>query len=178
MKKQVEVFDYANDILKALKKGILVTAKVGDKVNPMAISWGTLGVEWNKPIFTVFVRTNRYTRQMLEENPEFTINIPLDSIDPAIIKVCGTMSGKNVDKVAELGLTTVQSDVISVPGLKELPLTLECKVIYTQDQDPKAIPLELKERFYPTDVDSGFHGANCDYHIAYYGEIVNAYIIE
>lgn len=28
------------------------------------------------------------------------------------------------------------------------------------------------------DVDSSFHGANKDYHTAYYGEIVSAYIIK
>ncbi len=144
----------------------------------MTISWGTLGIEWNKPIFTVFVRTNRFTRKMLEKNPEFTINVTLDKVNPNIIKLCGSKSGKNTDKVAELGLTTVESDIVSVPGFKELPLTLECKVIYRQQQNPKAIPSAIRERFYPTDVSSDFHGANCDYHVAYYGEIVNAYLIE
>ncbi|QLY77808.1 hypothetical protein [Clostridium intestinale] len=51
-------------------------------------------------------------------------------------------------------------------------------MIYKQEQDRKAITEEDNAKFYPKDVDSSFHGANKDYHTAYYGEIVNAYIIK
>lgn len=60
MKKEIEVFDYTNEIMKALKTGVLLTTKADDKVNSMTISWGTLGIEWSRPIFTVFVRENRF----------------------------------------------------------------------------------------------------------------------
>lgn len=52
MKKEIEVFDYANEIMKSIKTGVLITTKAGDKVNSMTISWGTLGIEWGKMIFT------------------------------------------------------------------------------------------------------------------------------
>ena len=78
-----------------------------------------------------------------------------------------------MDKIKELGLHLVESDVVSVPGIEELPLTLECKVIYKQKQDLSAIPADIIKTYYPAD-DTGFQ----DYHYAYYGEIVNAYIIE
>lgn len=178
MKKYIDVFDYAKEILEGTKKGVLLTTKTDDKVNSMTISWGTLGIEWSKPIFTVFVRENRFTKKQLDTNGEFTINIPVGEYNKQIIGLCGTKSGHDIDKIKELGLTTVPSDNISVPGIKELPLTLECKVIYKQAQDPNSISQDSKEAYYPQDVDSSFHGANKDYHIAYYGEIVNAYIIE
>ena len=57
-------------------------------------------------------------------------------------------------------------------------MTLECKIVYRQKQEAKEITEENNKRFYPQDVDSTFHGANRDYHTAYYGEIVSAYIIE
>lgn len=178
MKKQIEVFDYAKEIMQAVSKGVLLTTKAGDKTNSMTISWGTLGIEWGKPIFTVFVRENRFTKEQLDKNPEFTINIPLGAFDKKILGVCGTKSGRNMDKVKELNLTLEAPDTISVPAIKELPLTLECKVIYTQKQDEHAIPEDIKRRDYPQDVDSSFHGANKDYHTAYYGEIISAYIVE
>ena len=77
MKKEIEVFDYANEIMKSIKTGVLITTKAGDKVNSMTISWGTLGIEWGKMIFTVFVRENRFTKHQLEKNHEFTINLPI-----------------------------------------------------------------------------------------------------
>lgn len=178
MKKEIEVFDFASEIMKAVKTGVLLTTKVDDKVNTMTISWGTLGIEWSKPIFTVFVRENRFTKQQLEKNPEFTINIPYGAFDKKILGVCGTQSGHTIDKIQALHLTLEKSNIIAVPAIRELPLTLECRVVYKQKQDQNAIIEEYKSKFYPQEVDSSFHGANKDFHTAYYGEIVSAYIIE
>lgn len=178
MKREIEVFDYASEIMKGIKAGVLLTTKAEDKVNTMTISWGTLGIEWNKSIFTVFVRENRFTKEQLDKNPQFTINIPVGEFDKKILGVCGTKSGRNVDKISELNLTLEESNNITVPGIKELPLTLECRVIYKQEQDKNAITEENKKVCYPQDVDSSYHGANKDFHTAYYGEIVGAYIIE
>ena len=84
MKQQINVFDYAGHICESMKKGILITAKVGDKVNPMTIGWGTLGIQWGRPIFIAYVREHRYTYDMLEKNPEFTINVPIGEVDKVI----------------------------------------------------------------------------------------------
>ena len=178
MKKHIEVFDYAKEIMMAVEKGVLLTTKTDDKVNSMTISWGTLGIEWNKKIFTVFVRENRFTKFQLEKNPEFTINIPLGDFNKKILGYCGSKSGHDVDKISDLELNLEEGENISVPGIKELPLTLECKVVYKQMQDKNEIPKDIRESCYPESVDSSFYGANKDYHMAYYGEIVGAYIVE
>lgn len=178
MKKEIDVFEYAKEIMQAVNTGVLLTTKADDKVNSMTISWGALGIEWSKPMFTVFVRENRFTRQQLEKNGEFTINIPYGAFDKKILGICGTKSGHTTNKVEELNLTLEAANEISVPAIKELPLTLECKVMYKQQQDGNAVTQENKAKFHPQDVDSSFHGANKDFHVAYYGEIVSAYIIE
>ena len=178
MKREINVWDYANEILKGVSGGVLLTTKTKEKVNTMTISWGTLGIEWGKPIFTTFVRESRFTKAQLEENGEFTVNIPYGEFDKKILGFCGTKSGRDTDKIKELGLTLEEPESILVPGIKELPLTLECRVIYKQEQNPEAISDENTEKFYPKEVEGTFHGANRDYHTAYYGEIVKAYIIE
>lgn len=178
MKKSINVFDHASDIMKALEKGVLLTTKSEDKVNAMTISWGSLGIEWGKPIFITYVRQNRFTKQQLDKNGEFTINMPVGDFDKKILGVCGTKSGHDCDKIEDLNLTLVPSERISVPAIKELPLTLECKVIYSNKQDKNRITEENMKKFYPEDVDSSFHGSNKDLHTVYYGEIVGAYIIE
>lgn len=177
MKQSVNVFDYAQHICKELQKGVLVTAKRGAQVNPMSISWGMLGIEWGKPIFITFVRDSRHTKSMLDETGEFTINIPYGEAQPKILGFCGTKSGRDADKIAELGLTLEAPEKISVPGIKELPLTLECKVLYSQKQDLNALPQDILDRYYPQDVDGSHSGANAVGHTAYYGQIVTAYLI-
>lgn len=178
MKKAIEVFDYAGDIVKALKTGVLLTTKAGDKVNSMTIGWGTLGIVWGKPTFITFIRENRFTRSQLEKNPEFTVNIPHGAFDKKILGFCGTKSGRDLDKIEELDLTLETPEIVSVPAIRELPLTLECRVMYKQKQDAHALAEENKKAFYPQNVDGSFYGENRDFHIAYYGEIVGAYSIE
>ena len=168
MKKTVDAFDYAGDICKAMKKGILLTTKVDDKVNTMTIGWGTMGIEWGRPMFVAYVRESRYTHEMIEKCGEFTVNIPVGSVDTKILSVCGTKSGRDMDKIEELGLTLVEPENISVPGIKELPLTLECKVLYRMEQTLDTIPQDIIDKYYP----------NGDFHYAYYGQIVGAYIAE
>ena len=172
MKKTVNAFDYAGTICKAYQPGILITAKVGEKVNPMTIGWGTMGVEWGRPIFVAYVRESRYTRQMLDESGEFTVNIPIGQVDPKILSVCGTKSGRDLDKIQALGLHLEESEVIGTPGIRELPLTLECKVLYRNKQSTSTIPQQIQDRYYPQNA-----AGEQDFHYAYYAQIVNAYLI-
>lgn len=173
MKKEINVWEYAPQILEALPKGVLLTTKSGETVNTMTIGWGTLGIEWGKPIFIAYVRPSRYTKKLLDENPEFTVNIPVGELDKSILGVCGSKSGRDMNKIKELNLTLEEPLTGNVPAICQLPLTLECKVIYTQAQDPKAIEPALDARFYAKDTTN-----EGDYHIAYYGEITAAYIVE
>ena len=173
MKREVDIWDYAGQITKATDKGILLTTKQGDKVNTMTIGWGHLGTIWFKPVFIAYVRESRYTKELLDQTGEFTVNIPLGQVDKNIIAVCGSKSGRDMDKVKELALTLEEGKTVAVPGIKELPLTLECKVIYQQAQAPEAIDKDCFDRFYtPGSRNEG------DYHTAYYGEITAVYIIE
>ena len=144
----------------------------------MTIGWGTMGVDWSLPMFIVYVRESRYTKQLLEENGEFTINVPMGDVDKNILSVCGTKSGRDMNKIEELGLHLEEPMSISVPGIKELPLTLECKVLYKQQQDLSAIPQKILDRYYPVEDDTLHPGSDRDYHICYYGQILKAYIIE
>ena len=173
MKEFVDAFDYAGHICKAMKKGILLTTKEGDKVNTMTIGWGTVGIQWRKPVFIAFVRQSRLTKELLDKNGEFTVNVPVGQLDKKILGICGSKSGRDMDKIKDLGLHLEDGEKISVPGIKELPLTLECKVIYKQDQVLDFLEKESRDHYYA----AGSVDEN-NYHTAYYGEIVDAYIIE
>lgn len=175
---EIDIANYFSEIFKGIKEGCLLTTKNEQKINSMTISWGQVGIEWNKPIFTVYVRRSRFTHKMLSASPEFTINIAQDEHAKKILAFCGSKSGASIDKIAALNLTPVKGMNIDAPGLLELPLTLECKVIYQQQQDENCISEELKNQFYPTDKASDFQGSKRDFHTMFCGEIVAAYIIE
>lgn len=172
MKKMIDPFDYAGEFAKNMGRGILLTTKGATGVNTMTIGWGTVGIEWGRPIFVAYVRGSRYTHQLLSENPEFTVNCPVGDVDKSILGFCGTKSGRDLDKIAQLGLHLEEPLKISVPGIQELPLTLECKVLYRNPQPTQTIPQDILDRYYPE------KNGERDFHYAYYAEIVSAYIIE
>jgi flavin reductase (DIM6/NTAB) family NADH-FMN oxidoreductase RutF len=178
-KKEIDVFEQAPLILKALDNGILLTSKADGKVNTMTIGWGTIGIEWNEPIFICFVREGRFTRELIDKSGEFTVSVPYGKFRKKILGICGSRHGDEHDKIKEAELTLVEGDTVSSPAIKELPLTLECKVEYRQLQSlPDMADSKLHDRFYPQDVPSSNCGSNRDAHVAYYGKILKAYIIE
>lgn len=175
--KIINVLDYAEPILKSVRKGVLLTTVADGRVNTMAISWGMLGIEWGRLLFSTFVRTGRFTRELLDKNGEFTVNIPMRGSDPALVGKCGTCSGRELDKFEQFGLTAEPGEKVAVPGIREYPLTLECRVVCRQEQDRAAMHAAVIRECYPENVGSENWGANHDIHIAYIGEIVNACII-
>ena len=175
LKKEIEVFDYAGAILSALPTGVLLVTEAEECVNAMTIGWGTPGVEWGTKIFAVYVRESRFTHELLERSGQFIVSVPYGAVDEKKVKkalgICGSRSGRDMDKLAKVGLHTVEADIVRTPAIKEFPLTLECRVVFSQEQPIKNISSRLK-KFYP---DSGEHSAP---HVAYYGEILKSYIIE
>jgi flavin reductase (DIM6/NTAB) family NADH-FMN oxidoreductase RutF len=84
---------------------------------------------WGKPTFHVYVRQGRYTKGQLDKTGEFSISVPLDKPDAVISKICGWQSGHNIDKVKEADLELEDAETISTPGIRQYPLTIECKVL-------------------------------------------------
>ncbi len=168
-RKHINALEHSGEIAQALKKGVFLTTKNGDKVNSMVIGWGHVGRIWERPVFIAFVRDCRYTWEMLEANPEFTVNVPIHGYDRKAFAICGTRSGRDMDKIGEAGLTLVPPEAVSVPAIREYPLTLECRVLYSQAQDASRLPEDIRRQFYA--IETGDH-------TAYYGEIVAAYILE
>lgn len=178
MKEKIDITEYAQRITEALPGGGVLLNTNGDKFNAMVIGWGAIGTVWGVPAFTVYVREHRYTKAQLDKTGEFTISVPLDRPDPAIVRVCGWKSGNDVDKAAEAHLTLEEPEVIKTPGVKEYPLTLECKILYSQKQELSRLPEKIQEDMYPQDVDGSYPMANRDAHTMYIGQIVDAYIIK
>ncbi len=145
--------------------GALLTVTNGLETNTMTIGWGTIGVIWNKPIMMVAVRYSRHTYPMLELAGEFTVSVPATGEMRDILRFAGTKSGRDVDKFAECNLTAVAGESITTPIIGEAQDHFECKVVYQQVMEPGMLDAELQQRFYRTG----------DYHVLYYGEIVNSY---
>ena len=176
MKQKIDITEYASLLTQKLPKGILLNT-YGEKFNAMVIGWGHIGTLWGRQTFNVYVRRGRYTKGQLDSTGEFTISAPLQGVDPVIQRVCGWQSGFRTDKAAEAGLVLEEPLVIRTPGVRQYPLTMECRVLYAQEQDIMCMPEDIRARNYPQDVPGTHPMANRDPHTMYAGEIVAAYII-
>ena len=102
MFKEIKASDIKENICDLLKNNWgLVTAGNSDKFNTMTVSWGSMGELWGKDSVTVYIRPQRYTEEFMNSNDHFTLSFyPLDK-KQAIHGICGSKSGRDVDKVKE-----------------------------------------------------------------------------
>lgn len=137
----------------------------GDKPNVMTVGWTLTGIMWGRPVLMAPVRPSRYSHVKLDALKEFTICVP-DGMAKELA-FCGSKSGRDVDKAAELALKLLPSEKVSAPYIDGCKAVYECKVLYqldmTKDAAAAATFAPVDERFYP----SG------DYHTLYFAEIVN-----
>jgi flavin reductase (DIM6/NTAB) family NADH-FMN oxidoreductase RutF len=145
-----------------LEWALLVAGK--NRPNPMTVSWGGLGTLWQRPMVTVYVRPTRFTYSLLVAHPEFTLNFLPESRHEAL-DLCGTRSGRDLDKWDAAKIEKVPSELIAVPRVGGAELSLECRVLSTLDVDPARFLDPALEDLYPAR----------DYHRVFLGEVLAAW---
>lgn len=116
----------------------LIVSKNGEgRLNVMAASW-IMPVSDEPFLVAVSIWKGSLTYQNISKTKEFTINIPGEKHVNIVYKA-GTTSGREVDKVSALGLPTVNSTRIEVPGLEDMLGFLECRVINEVDTGESAL---------------------------------------
>jgi len=106
---------------------VLVTSQDKEgNANIFTVAWAAT-VCTNPPMVSISVRPERYSYRLIRETGEFVINLTTEQLAYAT-DYCGVKSGRDVDKFAELGLTKLMSKEVSVPGIEEAPVNIECKV--------------------------------------------------
>lgn len=144
---------------------LLVTAENDNKCNMMTASWGGLGIMWNKPVAFTFIRPQRYTFGMLESGEYYSLCVLNDSYRNTL-KLCGTKSGRDIDKIKETGLTVEHID--GVPYFKEAETVLICKKLYAQNLN--------SESLIEKSLTSNYNAEGTDYHKMYINEIVKVLV--
>lgn len=143
---------------------MLISAGEEEKYNSMTASWGGLGVLFHKPVATIYVRPQRYTYEFIENKDEFTLSFFGEEYRDQL-KLFGSKSGRDIDKMNVDGLTTCMIDE-HAPAFEEAELVLVCKKLYFQDINPEGFVDPTIHDFY----------AKQDYHRIYIGEITKAFV--
>lgn len=165
MYKTISPEELNENIFKLIAKDwMLLSAGNIESFNNMTASWGGMGNLWNKPVAFIFVRPPRHTYKFIESNDFFTINF-FEEKYRDILNLSGTKSGRDIDKMKNIGLTPVESENKSV-YYSEARLIMECKKIYFQDIIPENFLDDTIINKYPQK----------DFHRMYVGEITKTLI--
>ena len=120
-----------------------------------------MGSIWGVALWTVLVRPSRYTYACVEHSGCFTVNVPTADLAMACA-VCGSRSGRDIDKFAECNLTAQRAQTVLAPAIAECPITYECQVVHSNDVLPAKLADEILSGSY---VDG-------DFHRVYFGKIL------
>lgn len=162
--KKIHTEEIQDNVFKLIGKDwMLVTSGTADNYNMMTASWGCAGVLWRKPIAITFVRPQRYTFGFLEAQPYFTLSF-FPEEQKELLNLCGTTSGRDLNKMNIDGLNAVETPSGSV-AFEEARLVLECRKIYFDDIKPEFFQVFDIEKVYPAR----------DYHRFYIGEIIRTW---
>lgn len=143
----------------------LVSAGTPKKFNTMTISWGTLGIMWNKPVAVIFLRPQRYTKEFVDSLDLFTLSFFPEKYKKAL-GILGARSGRDCDKIKLSGLTP--NFLSNTVAFEEAHTIFICKKLFGGQQldSSKFIDTNLDISLYP----------NKDYHYMYFGEIEKIFI--
>ena len=142
------------------KDWMLITAGNQESHNTMTASWGGVGELWGKYVSTIYIRPQRYTLEFLEREDTYSLCFFDPEYRPAL-NLCGSKSGRDVDKDKETGLTPCFDQ--AAPYYQEARLVLICRKLYKQDlAEESFLDREIFEKCYP----------NRDLHRMFIGEIV------
>lgn len=164
--KPLDIKEFTPNVYGAFgSQNALLTA--GDKTacNTMTIGWCQVGRVWSMPVCTVYVRPERYTYQFMEQHAYFTVSV-LPLSEKRTMQLCGTRSGREVDKIKECGLT-LRYGAGDAPYFEEAEWVLVCKKVYVQDMQADCI---LDQDHIPA-----HYGEKGGLHRIYTGEIIEAY---
>ncbi len=142
---------------------MLVTAGTAEACNTMTASWGGVGILWNYPVATIYVRPQRYTKVFLDAQDTFSLSF-FGRERRRELALCGSKSGRDINKFEACGFT-VETAENGAPYIGEAKLVFCCRKLYWQDMEPAHFLDAEIEKHYPEE----------DYHRIYIGKIEEAY---
>jgi len=91
------------------------------------VAWIT-PVSKNPPLIAMSIGKTGHSHRLIEETGEFLVNIPTEDL-VGQVELCGTMSGRALDKFEIFGLTAKPAKTVSAPIIEECVGHLECRVV-------------------------------------------------
>ena len=125
--KEIKKVNFKGSVILNPVPVVLITSKNKEgKDNVFTVGW--IGTVCTKPpMLSISIRPERLSYEYIKETMEFTVNLPARNMVKAV-DFCGVRSGRDVDKVKEMGFTMKEGEKISSSYIDECPVSIECQV--------------------------------------------------
>lgn len=149
LKKNLDEF---SSVFEKLNKtwGIVTAGDRQTGLNGMTVSWGGIGVLWNKPVCFLFIRKSRYTYKYMEESKSVTLSFVSDEYKEDKV-FFGRESGRHCEKFEKTRLHAALDVDMNCYYVAEADEVLKLQKLYSVELTYNDLPEELKEQFYATD---------------------------
>jgi flavin reductase (DIM6/NTAB) family NADH-FMN oxidoreductase RutF len=108
---------------------VLVSCGHGEQANIITIAWTGILCS-SPPQVGIGVRPDRHSHGLIQETGEFVINVPGEELLDEV-EYCGFVSGREVNKFIDRGLTPAPGSAVQTPIITECPINIECQVSHT-----------------------------------------------
>ena len=106
---------------------LAVTLDTRGRPNIMGLSWW-MYASWDPLMIAISVGNERYSHECLEHHKEFVLCFPSEGQEKDAW-LCGTKSGRDVDKFKETGFTPVHSTEVKPPTIEGSTVAYECRIV-------------------------------------------------
>jgi flavin reductase (DIM6/NTAB) family NADH-FMN oxidoreductase RutF len=108
---------------------VVGTYDAAGRANGATVAWAGICCS-RPPCVAVSLRRATYTHGSIVARRAFTVGIPT-AARAREADYLGIASGRDLDKLAHLGLTVVRSELVDAPYVAEFPIVLECRLLQT-----------------------------------------------
>lgn len=130
------------------RQWMLITAGDANHCNTMTASWGGMGVLWGKPVATIYIRPQRYTKEFIDGQERLTLSFLAEQHRKALTYL-GSHSGRDYDKITDSGLGT-ELTPDGVPFIAEAETVIQCRKMYVDKISPEHfVDAYVAEKWYP-----------------------------
>ncbi len=124
---EIKKVDFKGSVILNPVPVVLITSKNKEgKDNVFTVGW--IGTVCTKPpMLSISIRPERLSYEYIKETMEFTVNLPARNMTKQV-DFCGVRSGRDIDKIKEMGFTMKEGEKVNSPYIDECPVSIECQV--------------------------------------------------
>lgn len=119
-------FSEAGKVIVKPQRIAIAISECDNKYNMITLEW-FMRTSIDPPMFAISIGHTRFSHECLQKNRHFNLFFPSDE-QKDIVKMAGTLSGRDIDKFAESGVKWFHGRYRKLPIINDAKAVFECEI--------------------------------------------------